>query len=85
MSNGYSRSPKLLKGALVHISEQFLGPVPNVIVFQYNPETLTRNLNPWQPPEQEEGSRTRTGRHTAQPLHSRSGRNRRPRKTRSPT
>jgi hypothetical protein len=47
MASGYSRSPKLLKGALVELSEPFLGPVPNVIVFQYNPETLTRELTPW--------------------------------------
>lgn len=47
MPNGYSRSPKLLKGALVELSEPFLGPVPNIIVFQYNPETLTRELTPW--------------------------------------
>jgi hypothetical protein len=40
-----------MKGALVALSEPFLGPVPNVIVFQYNPETLTRNLNPWAVPE----------------------------------
>ena len=47
MPNGYSRSPKLLKGALVELSEPFLGPVPNIIVFQYNPETMTRELTPW--------------------------------------
>jgi hypothetical protein len=47
MPNGYSRSPKLLKGALVELSEPFLGPVPNIIVFQYNPETMTREMTPW--------------------------------------
>jgi len=50
MGSGYSRSPKLLKGALVELSEPFLGPAPNVIVFQYNPETLRRTMHPWQPP-----------------------------------
>jgi hypothetical protein len=49
MANGYSRSPKLLKGALVELSSRFIGPVPNIIVFQYNPETLTRTLTAWQP------------------------------------
>lgn len=44
---GYSRSPKLLKGALVEFSERFLGPVPNIIIFQYNPESLTRSLEAW--------------------------------------
>lgn len=50
MGNGYSQSPKLLKGALIEIGENFLGPVPNVIVFQYNPHTLTRSIKPWMPP-----------------------------------
>ena len=47
MPTGYSRSPKLLKGALVELSERFIGPVPNVIVFQYNPEMMTRALEVW--------------------------------------
>jgi hypothetical protein len=46
---GYTRSPKLLKGALVEFSERFLGPVPNVIIFQYNPEAMTRTLEVWTP------------------------------------
>ena len=50
MANGYSRSPRLLKGALVELSQPFLGPVPNAIAFQYNPETLTRKLSPWKAP-----------------------------------
>lgn len=35
-------SPRVAKGAIVGID--LLNPVPNVIVFQYNPETLTRTL-----------------------------------------
>jgi len=35
-------SPRLLKGAIVGIDP--LNPVASVIVFQYNPETLTRTL-----------------------------------------
>lgn len=49
MPTGYTRSPKLQKGALIRLSEEFLWPIPNIIVFQYNPETLTRSLTPWQP------------------------------------
>ena len=45
----FPRRPKLLKGALIEFSERFLGPVPNVIVFQYNPETITRTLEVWSP------------------------------------
>ena len=46
MPSGYSRSPKILKGAFVKLSEEFLGPVPNIIVFQYNPEKIKRDLTP---------------------------------------
>lgn len=53
MSEGYSRVPLLIRGALVQLKEGVAGPVPNVIVFQYNPETLTRKLTPWQPPAQD--------------------------------
>jgi hypothetical protein len=51
MSTGYSRSPKLLKGALVQFSAPMLIPIPNVIIFQYNPETLSRTLEPYQLPD----------------------------------
>jgi len=40
-------SPRVLKGALVSIDP--LSPVPGVIVFQYNPDTLTRTLKPRAP------------------------------------
>jgi hypothetical protein len=46
---GYSRSPKLLKGALIQFSAPMLIPIPNIIIFQYNPETMTRTLTPWKP------------------------------------
>ena len=45
MPTGYARSPKLLKGALVKLGEGFLGPIPNIIVFQYNPEKLSRQFS----------------------------------------
>jgi hypothetical protein len=57
MANGYSRSPKLLKGALVEFSERFIGPIPNIIIFQYNPESLTRTLSVWNP-QQSEATKT---------------------------
>jgi hypothetical protein len=37
-------SPRVLKGALVSIDK--VKPIPNVIIFQYNPESLTRTLKP---------------------------------------
>jgi hypothetical protein len=46
----YPNSPILLKGALIYFGAPMLIPVPNIIVFQYNPETMTRSLTPWQPP-----------------------------------
>ncbi|HTN72617.1 MAG TPA: hypothetical protein VMO00_16170, partial [Methylomirabilota bacterium] len=54
MATGYSRSPKLLKGAIIQFSAPLFTPVPNIIVFQYNPETMTRSLSPWAPPTNEQ-------------------------------
>jgi len=51
----YPRSPKLQKGALVKLNEDFLGPIPNIIVFQYNPEKMTRNLTPSSASEEKGG------------------------------
>lgn len=47
---GMPNGPLLLKGALIYFGAPMLVPVPNIIVFQYNPETLTRTLTPWIPP-----------------------------------
>jgi len=49
MANGFTRSPKLLKGALIQFKAPMLIPIPNIIVFQYNPEKMTRTLTPWTP------------------------------------
>ena len=40
--SSFPGSPRVVKGAIVGID--LLNPVPNVIVFQYNPDTLTRTL-----------------------------------------
>jgi len=40
-------SPRILKGALVSVSPT--RPIPSVIVFQYNPDTLTRSIKPRAP------------------------------------
>jgi hypothetical protein len=34
----------MLRGALIEYGSDFLGPLPNVVIFQFNPETLTRVL-----------------------------------------
>jgi hypothetical protein len=50
MTTGYSRSPRLLKGAIIQFSAPLFVPIPNIIVFQYNPETMSRSFSPWAPP-----------------------------------
>lgn len=45
MPSDFPRSPRLIKGALVVFETQL--PIPtNLIVFQYNPETMTRSVQP---------------------------------------
>ena len=34
----------LLRGALIEYGSDFLGPIPNVVIFQFNPETFTRTI-----------------------------------------
>jgi hypothetical protein len=46
-----TRSPKFQKGGLVQLVETLGVPLPNIVVFQYNPATMTRALTPWNPLE----------------------------------
>jgi hypothetical protein len=64
---GYPRSPKLTRGALVQLAEDIIGVVPNIIPFQYNPETLTRKMTPWNPFEVDQTGRGQIA-PTAQPF-----------------
>jgi hypothetical protein len=48
---GLTRSPKVQKGALVQLVEGIGIPTPNVVPFQYNPATVKRTLEPWNPQE----------------------------------
>lgn len=50
MADGFPGSPKILKGALIQFATGGLLPIPNLILFQYNPATITRTLTPWSPP-----------------------------------
>ncbi len=34
----------LMRGALIEYGRDFLGPIPNVVIFQFNPETLSRTI-----------------------------------------
>ncbi|OGO52761.1 MAG: hypothetical protein A2Z32_03845 [Chloroflexi bacterium RBG_16_69_14] len=49
-----------LRGALIEYGSDFLGPLPNVVVFQFNPESMTRTI---QVPARPTGA---TGRETSQ-------------------
>jgi hypothetical protein len=44
MASDFPRSPKLLKGGLVVFPSQRPGPPSQVIIFQYNPEQMSRSL-----------------------------------------
>lgn len=35
----------LLRGALVEYGSDFLGPLPNIVIFQFNPDQLARTIN----------------------------------------
>jgi hypothetical protein len=35
---------KTLKGALIEYGSSFLGPIPNVVIFQFNPEKISRTI-----------------------------------------
>lgn len=37
--------PFFLKGALVEYGSDVLGPIPNIVVFQFNPEEISRSFN----------------------------------------
>lgn len=50
----------LLRGALIEYKSDFLEPLPNIVIFQFNPESLTRNI---QIPSRPTGA---TGRETSQ-------------------
>jgi hypothetical protein len=34
------------RGAFIEFTSAFLVPIPNIILFQYNPETLTHTWSP---------------------------------------
>jgi len=35
----------MLRGALIEYGTSLIGPIPNVVIFQFNPESLSRSLN----------------------------------------
>jgi len=35
----------LLRGAVIEYASDFFGPLPNLVIFQFNPDTLSRNIS----------------------------------------
>ena len=64
---GLRMSPRLVRGALVQLVEGVVGVQPNVIPFQYNPESLSRKMTPWNPFEVDQTARGQIA-PTAQPF-----------------
>src|SRR5690242_579925 len=54
---GYSQAAKVHRGALVQLVPDIVGIVPNIVTFQYNPEKITRGLEPWNPFEVDQTKR----------------------------
>lgn len=58
----------LLRGALIEYGSDFLGPLPNIVIFQFNPEKLDRTLNiPSEGGSGSEGRRQTEQRQTSSP------------------
>lgn len=55
--SGYKGSPKVMPGAFVQLIEDIIGVIPNIVTFQFNPESITRGLEPWNPFEVDEAGR----------------------------
>jgi hypothetical protein len=49
VADGYSRRPLRFPGALIQFSAAMIVPIPNIIIFQYNPESISRSLSPYDP------------------------------------
>ena len=57
--------PYLLRGALIEYGTGLIGPIPNIVIFQFNPESLTRSLRiPERPQGATARERTQAGEQT---------------------
>ncbi|NML16827.1 hypothetical protein [Azohydromonas caseinilytica] len=54
-----------MRGALIEYGGQFLGPIPNIVLFQFNPETISRTIRIPQPPGAEQSVALRPRREIA--------------------
>jgi hypothetical protein len=55
--SGTSLAAKVAKGAFVQLVRNVVGVIPNIVVFQYNPDRLTHALTPWNPFETDQTQR----------------------------
>lgn len=61
-----------MRGALVEYKSDFLGPVPNIVIFQFNPETLSRTINiPSRSLSRTSGSKSRENNQAGDPPYER--------------
>jgi hypothetical protein len=56
MANNSPLTRKILKGAFIRLDETAIGAIPQIIVFQYNPESLTRKFKPYENPTGKDGT-----------------------------
>jgi hypothetical protein len=61
-------SPRLAKGAFIEFSNRFTHSIPNLIVFQYNPESITRKLAGWKDETATDKTKATPTGQTAQPF-----------------
>lgn len=55
----------MLRGALIEYASGLIGPIPNVVIFQFNPESLSRVLQiPQRPTGATQRETTQAGEHT---------------------
>lgn len=55
----------MLRGALIEYASGLVGPIPNVVIFQFNPESLSRALQiPQRPTGATQRETTQAGEHT---------------------
>ena len=54
---GNPLTPPVVRGAIIQLMEDLGIIIPNIIPFQYNPGTMTRNLKPWNPFEVDQTNR----------------------------
>ncbi len=66
MASEFPGRPKLLKGAIVAFSSQLIAGIPRVVMFQYNPDTLTRTFDLRPPAGPRQAGRARRARETLQ-------------------